>query len=83
MISKEKINKIEDICKDYDGTHKPGFVLGVFQNGEIIFQNGYGMANLNHDIPITPETVFRIGSVSKQFCAFAVALLEVDGKIGY
>ena len=46
-----------------------------------VFQNGYGMANLEHDIPITPASIFHVASVSKQFTAMAVMLLAADGKL--
>lgn len=66
---------------EYDRTDAPGAVLGVIQNGELVFAKGYGMANLTHEVPITPETRFNIGSVSKQFTAFALALLAKQGKV--
>lgn len=65
----------------YDRTDAPGVVVGVVQDGELVFAKGYGMADLTHNVPITPETVFNIGSVSKQFTAFAIALLESRGEL--
>ena len=47
----------------------------------MIFAKGYGIANLEYNIPIKPETIFHVASVSKQFTAMAVVLLESDGKL--
>lgn len=59
----------------------PGCVVGVTQDGEFIFAEGYGLANMEYGMPITPDSVFRMGSVSKQFTAAAIALLEARGQI--
>lgn len=63
---------------DADGA---GCAVGVIHEGEYRLKKGYGMANLEHDVPITTATVFRTGSVSKQFTAFAVALLAERGSL--
>ena len=60
----------------------PGVAVALVQNGEVLFSGGYGSANLDHGVPITPETVFNIASVSKPFTAFAVALLADQGRLG-
>ncbi|MEO5997520.1 MAG: serine hydrolase [Chitinophagaceae bacterium] len=62
---------------------KPGVAVVVVKDGKISFQKGYGMDNLEYQVPITPQTVFNIASVSKQFTAFAVFLLEKQGKISF
>lgn len=59
----------------------PGVAVAIVKDGKILFKKGYGMADLDHHIPITPQTVFNLASVSKQFTAFAVYLLENEGKI--
>jgi len=59
----------------------PGCAVGVYQNGAVTFSRGYGFANLNHDVPITPTTRFTVGSVSKQFTAASIALLVRAGKL--
>ena len=63
--------------------NKPGCAVGVIKDGEYIHNKGYGMANLEHDIAITSDTIFRIGSVSKQFTAMMIALLEERGKLSF
>ena len=57
-----------------------GTVL-VARDGEPILRRGYGMANLEHDVPNTPETKFRLGSLTKQFTAAAVLILQEQGKL--
>lgn len=59
----------------------PGCAAGVIHNGEYIHQAGYGLANLEYDIPITTKTVFRTGSLSKQFTAMSIAILAERGEL--
>lgn len=59
----------------------PGCAVGVAVDGQPVLAQGAGMADLEHDVPITPETTFEAGSVSKQFTAAAVLLLARDGKL--
>jgi CubicO group peptidase (beta-lactamase class C family) len=73
--------RVDAVFADYDKPDSPGCALGVIQNGKLTYKRGYGMANLEHRVPITPDTVLRIGPVSKQFTAAAVALLAEEGKI--
>ena len=77
----ELAKRIDEVFKQYDRRDSPGCALAVVQNGKLAYARGYGMANLEYDIPITPSTVFHTGSVSKQFTAFAIALLAADGKL--
>jgi CubicO group peptidase (beta-lactamase class C family) len=59
----------------------PGASVLVAQNGEILYEKGFGYANLEHDIPVAPETKFRIGSITKQFTAAAILKLQEEGKL--
>ncbi|NUR35910.1 MAG: serine hydrolase, partial [Gemmatimonadaceae bacterium] len=59
----------------------PGAVVGVIKGGKLVFAKGYGSADLSHDIPFTPETPTNIGSSTKQFTGFALALLASRGKL--
>jgi CubicO group peptidase (beta-lactamase class C family) len=63
------------------GPDEPGCALGVIRNGGLAYGKGYGLANLDWGIPIGTSTVFDIGSVSKQFTATAVALLDMEGVL--
>ena len=73
--------KINNIFKTYSRTDGPGCAVAVIRNDTVLFSKGFGMANLEYDIPITPSTVFDIASVSKQFAGFAISKLIQDGKI--
>ena len=59
----------------------PGCAVGVAVNGTSVLERGYGMADLEHDVANTADTIFEAGSVSKQFTAAAVLLLVRDGKL--
>jgi CubicO group peptidase (beta-lactamase class C family) len=59
----------------------PGCAVGVSTGGKPVLMKGYGMADLEHDVKIAPDTIFEAGSVSKQFTAAAVLLLARDGKL--
>ena len=74
-------NVIEDIFLDRKLDSEPACAIGVIENNKYIFQSGFGLSNLEHDIEITSDSVFRIGSISKQFTATAIALLEERGLL--
>ena len=59
----------------------PGCVVGVFENGKIAYQRGYGEADLEHHVALTPSTRFYVGSISKQFTAAVIAILVREGKL--
>ncbi len=59
----------------------PSVSLAVIQDGKVVYAKGYGYANLEHEVLATPETVYQLASVSKQFTAAGVMLLVEDGKI--
>jgi CubicO group peptidase (beta-lactamase class C family) len=59
----------------------PGLVVGIVQNGKLVFSKGYGLANLSYNIPNDSKMVYNIGSVSKQFLGYAFAMLQVEGEI--
>ena len=62
-------------------TETPGCAVGVSKAGQPVLQKAYGMADLEHEVPNRPDTIFEAGSVSKQFTAAAVLLLAKDGKL--
>ena len=73
--------KIDKLFVRWDRDDSPGCALAVVKDGQIVYKKGYGMANLELDVPIGPDSVFYIGSVSKQFVAFCIALLAEQGKL--
>ena len=60
---------------------EPGCNVGVIQRGELVYQKGFGLANLELDVPLDGTQIHRMGSVSKQFTAVAVLLLADEGAI--
>ena len=76
------LSKKIDLLFD-DRSQKPGCAVGLIENGEYIHSKGYGLANLEHEIPIGMDTIFRIGSVSKQFTTMAIAILEEKDELSF
>jgi D-alanyl-D-alanine carboxypeptidase len=75
-------DKTDDFVKtEMQRQHIPGVSLAVIKNGKIIKIKGYGLANVETNVPVTTETVFKIGSISKPIIAMGVMLLVEDGKI--
>src|SRR6516164_2576117 len=60
----------------------PGLALGVYRNGETLKAQGYGLANVELNVPVKPATIFQSGSVGKQFAATAVMMLVEEGRVG-
>ena len=75
--------QVDELFAEWDGETSPGAVVGIFMDGRIIYSKGYGVANLDYDIPITPQSVLRIGSISKQFVAMCIAILAEQGKLSF
>ena len=73
--------RIDAIFEQWNKPATPGAAVAVIRDGKLIYEKGYGLANLEFDIPIKPETVFHVASVTKQFTAMALVLLEEDGKL--
>ena len=74
-------DKVDTVFAQWNTSSSPGCALAVVKDGRIIYEHGYGMANLELGIAITPQSVFDIGSVSKEITAMAMLLLVQDGKI--
>lgn len=75
---------IDDIAtRALDAFEVPGMAVAVVRNGETVFLKGYGLRDVERDLPITPRTYFRIGSTSKAFTSASLALLVQDGKLGW
>jgi len=73
--------RVDSIFAAFDTRDSPGCAVAVSDGGRTVFAKGYGMASLEHDLPITPTSAFYAASVSKQFTAFAVAMLAEQGKL--
>jgi len=77
IIEKE----IDGIFNEWNQENHPGGVISITKEGEILFSKAYGQANIKYEIPNTNESIFNIGSVSKQFTAMGIVLLHLDGKL--
>src|SRR5690242_15023920 len=74
-------SKIDKIFAQWDKPDSPGCEIAVIKDGAIIYKRGYGLANLEHNIPMSTSSIMDTGSVSKQFTAMATALLAEQGKL--
>lgn len=72
--------KIDSLLSNYN-ENEPGVAIGLVKNNQLIYEKYFGMANLDYEIPIHKATSFHVASVSKQFTAFAILLLEDEGKL--
>lgn len=73
--------RVDRVFAAFDRTDSPGCAVGVYRDGTIAYARGYGMANLELGVALSPQSVFDIGSTSKQFTAASVLLLARQGKL--
>lgn len=73
--------RIDVLFADWNRSDAPGAAVAVVQNGRIVYENAFGMADLERGVALTPRSVFEIGSISKQFTAMCILLLELDGVL--
>ena len=76
------IKKIDSLFTKWTNVNSPGCAVGIVRNDSLIFAKGYGMANLEYGVQNSPQTIFHMASVSKQFTAFSIVLLSRQGKLG-
>jgi CubicO group peptidase (beta-lactamase class C family) len=81
VAADETTDKVDKLFASWDKTTTPGATLAVVRDGRIIYKRGYGMAKIEDGIVMTPDKIFDIGSVSKQFTATCVVMLVRDGKV--
>ncbi|MFN8152735.1 MAG: serine hydrolase domain-containing protein [Bacteroidia bacterium] len=72
---------VDKLLANYNFNNGPGLAVAVIRDGEVVYEKGMGIANLEYHTPITAATVFQVASVSKQFTVFAILLLEQEGKL--
>lgn len=77
----EESRAIDSIFSEWNKADVPGCALGIIKDGALIYSKGYGLANMEYDIPNSASAVFRIGSTSKQFTAACIVLLAEQGKV--
>ena len=73
--------RVDQLFAQWDKPDTPGYAVAVIKDGQIIYKRGYGMASLQLAAPITPSTVFKVGSIAKQFTAMSILMLEHQGKL--
>ena len=74
--------RVDAMVAEQVASAAPGCAVGVARGGDVLHARGYGLANLDHEVAITPDTVFDVGSVTKQFTAASIVLLSLDGALG-
>ena len=77
----EKLDRIDRLFRPYAAGGSAGVAVGIVKDGEMLFARGFGLANLEYGIPVSPHTPFHIASVSKQFAAYALAALHDAGRL--
>src|SRR5882724_10635249 len=75
--------QVDGLFTEWNGRNTPGAALLVMRDGKVLLKKGYGLANIETKTPITPDTCFLLGSVTKQFTAMAVMLLAERGLLSY
>ncbi|KAA9357139.1 serine hydrolase [Larkinella humicola] len=80
-FAQKKAEKIEELMRQYVENRQFNGTVLVAENGKVIMKKGYGLANMEWNIPNTPDTKFRLGSVTKQFTAFLIMQLVDQGKL--
>ncbi|MDP5130327.1 MAG: beta-lactamase family protein [Paraglaciecola sp.] len=78
---KNAAEKVDQYLARWASTTLPGLAVAVVKDGELVYSKGVGLANLEYGIPITPDTVFEVASISKQFTAFSILLLADEGRL--
>jgi CubicO group peptidase (beta-lactamase class C family) len=72
---------VDEVFADVAKPGSPGCTVAVARDGKLLYAKGYGLANIEQNIPLSPDSVFDIGSTSKQFSAASILLLEKQGKL--
>lgn len=75
--------RTDSVFQRFDRTDSPGCALGVYQDGRMQYARGYGMASLEHGVALSPRSVLDVGSISKQFTAMVMLMLEKEGKLSF
>lgn len=81
VLSDSIAKKVDALFKKWDTPNSPGCVIGIVRNDSLIYAKGYGLANIEYGVANTPETIYHMASVSKQFTAYAIVLLAKQGKL--
>jgi CubicO group peptidase (beta-lactamase class C family) len=77
----DRHRQVDTVFAPWAGRATPGCAVGISRDGVLDYGRGYGMSNLEHDLPITPQSVFQAASIAKQFTAFAIGLLAQERRL--
>ncbi len=80
-LSKAERLAVANLCERWDQDNAPGISVAIARGGEIVYAEGFGLAQMEYAIPIDSDTIFHVASVSKQFTAFALVLCEQEGLL--
>ena len=81
-LKPEQISSVDRyVTAEMESEHTPGLAVGIYSRGQILLAKGYGLANVELQVPVKPETIFQSGSVGKQFVSAAVMMLVEEGKV--
>ena len=81
QVQDETAGRVDALFASIGREPGPGLAVVIVRDGKVILRRGYGLASIEHRVPITPATVFDVASVAKQFTGFVVATLAAEGKI--
>ena len=72
---------VDEMFAAYDGADSPGCAVGIMHKNKLVYSKGFGVANMDHEVPNTPDTIFEIGSLAKSFTCACIAILMDQKKI--
>ncbi|MEL7162712.1 MAG: serine hydrolase, partial [Bacteroidota bacterium] len=79
-IPSSTLARIDALFKNVNAT-TPGYMVGILEDTTFILEKGYGLANLEYEVPISKNSAFNVASLSKQFTGACIALLILEGKV--
>jgi len=79
-LDRDTEKRIDQVFSHFNNS-TPGVAVAIVKDGEVVYKKGFGMSNLEYDIPILPSSIFHIASISKQFTTMSVVLLAQQGKL--
>ncbi len=83
LLRDAKPQRVDRLFRSFINAESPGAAVIILQKGKVLYRAAYGLADLDRASPLTPEHIFHIGSVGKQFTALAIMMLVEEGKLGY
>ena len=82
LYAQDLSSQFDELLVNYNEPDSPGATALVYKDGKVLYRTALGMANLELDVPMKPENVFELGSITKQFTAVSILMLMEQGKLG-